>query len=297
MVMEAHSLFSLAFLATEAGTPPLVTRGCGHACSDCGKQLGYIAGIRGLGFRERRHAARCKLAGASTEMSAAEAALVKKAAEKVEADTKIPGNLADMIDASLASGDLDLAKVRMDFVRQNAKLTESLVAILDAALASGDLDLARFSIDLAREVTLPISGPAEMPKPQLLPIATNPHCPSGSGDPTGTLQAATNSGCSLQRNTSRSSVAIWNKQLPQANEKDAIAKAARRKQTILVTFRYTLAEHCQTPLTHHLENERRRLGINEHDWQTYLRMAAPFSFDPSFGQVFSRLVCRTLVLV
>jgi len=42
-----------------------------HVCSDCGKQLGYVAGLRGFGLRERRHAARC-LARAGTALASVE---------------------------------------------------------------------------------------------------------------------------------------------------------------------------------------------------------------------------------
>jgi hypothetical protein len=38
----------------------------------------------------------------------------------------------------------------------------------------------------------------------------------------------------------------------------------------VLTFRYTWLQHSQTPLPQHLENERKRLGINEDDWQTHL---------------------------
>lgn len=264
-------------------------------CPVCGKQLGYIAGLRGFGFRDRRHAARCLArAGAAMACVAMEDPTTKVA--EVE-NTQVPCTVTEPAEECVKP-----------FPSKTPRATEECVKVSPSPVSR------RIAVMSPKVVHRSVSGSAEVPCPPLLssapyysaefvilalcrpvnsaavwdelatevPQASEPVAPQLTTD-------AEERRCQPEENTHEVSEqgstdsnlpSILATMLDTALVSGDLGRAVDQviAERNVLAFHYTWLQHKQTPLPQHLENERKRLGVNENDWQTHLSITEKDGF-------------------
>jgi len=266
-------------------------------CSHCGQRLGYIAGLRGFGLRERRHATRCLARSGIT-----------KIAEVEDVMKIVSGELWFMTNAAMANAAMKIAEMEdVQFSIEEdtqSQMSESVEVRSSPLLPFGKYYSANFKASSTGVWDQLYAQFLEVSKPeaaQLTSTAEMEECKVGvigrvvsrenSAPKAAVAERGVQRWCAAVEQGTGAALVEGSAAVRERN--DAGSELLMRLATMLdvalasgdlaravneviveqgvLSFQYTWLQHSQTPLPTHLEDERKRLGIDEEaDWQIRL---------------------------